>query len=151
MALMAGYFRRWYGNFSVTQNLAVTAADLTPYCITAPLDPRLPGGGGNQICGNYDINPTAFGQVNNLVTLASNFGKQTEVYDIYNLFNSSTILSINSRYGPTWLQPTTILGARLFKFGPVRFLTAGHENQPRSTRRSRSKNQNLRDLRGLRG
>ena len=51
------------------------------------------------------------------MTLASNFGKQTEVYDIYNLFNSSTILSVNSRYGPTWLQPTTILGARLFKFG----------------------------------
>ena len=39
------------------------------------------------------------------------------MFDIYNLFNSSTILSINSRYGPTWLQPTTILGARLFKFG----------------------------------
>ena len=57
MALMAGYFRRWYGNFSVTQNLAVTAADLTPYCITAPLDPRLPGGGGTRFAGTTISTP----------------------------------------------------------------------------------------------
>jgi hypothetical protein len=46
----------------------------------APGDPRLPGGG-NQICGLYDVNPTQFGQTNNLVTLASDFGNQTEVFN----------------------------------------------------------------------
>ena len=35
---------------------------------TAPVDARLPGGGGNQICGLYDVTPTLFGQVNNVVT-----------------------------------------------------------------------------------
>jgi hypothetical protein len=37
--------------------------------------------------------------------------------DVYNLFNSSTILGINTRYGPAWLTPTQILPGRLFKFG----------------------------------
>jgi outer membrane receptor protein involved in Fe transport len=37
--------------------------------------------------------------------------------DIYNVFNASPILDLNSRYGPGWLQPTVILPGRLFKFG----------------------------------
>jgi hypothetical protein len=41
----------------------------------------LPGGGGNEICGLFDVKPTLFGQVNNLVTQGSNFGKQTEVFN----------------------------------------------------------------------
>jgi Carboxypeptidase regulatory-like domain len=76
----ASYFRRWYGNFRATDNRAVTPADYDPYCITAPTDSRLPGGGGYAICGLYDINPSKFGQVTNLVTQANTFGKQTEIY-----------------------------------------------------------------------
>jgi carboxypeptidase family protein len=81
MGLTVGYFRRWYGNFRVTDNLKVTPADYDPYCITAPVDARLPNGGGNQVCGFYDIKPTAFGAVDNLVTQASHYGKRTEVYN----------------------------------------------------------------------
>jgi hypothetical protein len=36
---------------------------------------------GQQICGLYDINPNKFGLVNNVVTLASNYGKATEYYN----------------------------------------------------------------------
>src|SRR2546427_4925780 len=50
MALNVGYFRTWYSNFLITDNQAVTAANYTPYCITAPVDGRLARGGGNQIC-----------------------------------------------------------------------------------------------------
>ena len=39
------------------------------------------------------------------------------MFDIYNLFNSSPILSANGRYGSAWLVPTQILAGRLFKFG----------------------------------
>ena len=39
------------------------------------------------------------------------------MFDIYNLFNANTVLVINTRYGPSWLQPANILGARLFKLG----------------------------------
>jgi carboxypeptidase family protein len=76
----AMYIRRWYGNFTVTRNQLVTATDYTPYCITTPLDPRLPGGGGKAECGFYDVSPAKFGQVTNLITFAKNFGKQSEIY-----------------------------------------------------------------------
>jgi hypothetical protein len=81
VAVFAGYYRTWYGNFTLTDNLDVTPANYDPFCITAPLDSRLPGGGGNQICGQYDLNPSKVGQVNNTVTFASDFGKQTEIYN----------------------------------------------------------------------
>ena len=75
------YYRTWYGNFTVTRNLAVEPArDFREFCVTAPSDPRLPGGGGDQICGLFDVNPDKFGLVNNLVMPASDFGTQTEMY-----------------------------------------------------------------------
>jgi hypothetical protein len=39
------------------------------------------------------------------------------MFDMYNLFNASTVLAINTNYGPNWLRPSNVLGARLFKFG----------------------------------
>ena len=38
-------------------------------------------------------------------------------FDAYNVFNSSAVLGVNGTYGATWRQPSTILGARLLKFG----------------------------------
>src|SRR4029077_153736 len=76
MAINVGYFRTWYGNFRVTENTAVTPADFTEFCVTAPADPRFPGSGGNQLCGNYDVKPALYGQAKTVVELASHFGKQ---------------------------------------------------------------------------
>ena len=81
MALTVGYYRTWLGNLTVTDNAALAPADYSPYCITAPKDARLPGGGGNQICGLFDIKPEKFGLVDNVVTLADHFGKRTQVYN----------------------------------------------------------------------
>src|ERR1043165_8990305 len=81
VALNAGYFRTWYGNFLVTDNQATTVNDYDPYCVTAPSDSRLPGGGGNQICGLYDIKPAVFGRVDNVVTQHTHYGKQKEVFN----------------------------------------------------------------------
>jgi hypothetical protein len=80
LALAAAYYRTWFGNFRVTDNLLVGPGDFDPYCITAPVDQRLPVSG-EQICGLYDIKPTSFGLVNNLLTKAENFGEQTQVYN----------------------------------------------------------------------
>jgi len=80
IALNAGYFRTWYGSFTATSNVALTPADFDSYCITAPADSRLPGGGGNQICGLYDVTPSKFGLVQGQVSQAANYGAWTEVY-----------------------------------------------------------------------
>jgi hypothetical protein len=82
VAVNAGYYRTIYGNQIVTQNQATTPADYDPYCITAPVDSRLPASvSGEQICGLYDITPTKFGVVNNIVSLARNFGHPREHYN----------------------------------------------------------------------
>jgi hypothetical protein len=41
----------------------------------------------------------------------------TGIFDIFNALNASPILSDNTRYGASWLQPTEILAARIVKFG----------------------------------
>ncbi len=76
-----GYFRTWSGGFTVTDNTLVTPADYDPFCITLPTDPRLPSGGGYQLCDLGDIKPALFGHVDNVVKQSSNFGKQERVYD----------------------------------------------------------------------
>jgi hypothetical protein len=81
MSLDVSYFKHWFRQQYVGTNLAVSPADFDPYCVTAPVDPRLPGGGGNQVCGFYDVKPEKFGQVNNLVTFTKNFGNQLEAYN----------------------------------------------------------------------
>ena len=101
VALTVNYFRTWFQNFGVgnysafgltVDNLAVTPADYNPFCITVPVDARLPGGGGNQLCGLYDVSPAKFGLVNELVTRADHFGDQT------NVFNGLDF-AINARFG----------------------------------------------------
>ena len=76
-----GYFRRWYGNFTVVDNQLVGPEDYDPFCITAPRnDSRLPNAG-EQICGYYDIKPAKNGLSQNLVRLAKHYGDQTEIYN----------------------------------------------------------------------
>jgi hypothetical protein len=85
------YYRRWAGNFQVTDNRAVSAADFTSYSIIAPsqaafnvLGAKIPlpdDAAGRTTTGFYDVNPGRFGQVNNLNTLARKFGTR---YDHWN-------------------------------------------------------------------
>ena len=73
--------RHWFGNFFATEYKATPPEGYDTYCLTAPSDSRLPGGGGNQICGFADIKPAFFGRTpDNLVTAAGNFGDVTDVY-----------------------------------------------------------------------
>ena len=80
LVVNAGYFRTWYGNFMVTDNLRVTPADYSPYCVTVPVDSRLPLSG-QQLCGLYDINPSAFGQVSNQISRNEGYGDHKEIYN----------------------------------------------------------------------
>jgi hypothetical protein len=92
LGVNVGYFRTWYGNFAVTDNVLVTPADFDSYCITGPADSRLPGGGGEQICGMKAIRPALFGLVDNVVKPASDYGAQREVYN-------GIDLTVNARFG----------------------------------------------------
>jgi len=91
LGLTVGYYRTWFVNQRVTQNLAVSPSAYDPYCINLPADPRLPNSG-DQICGLYDIQPAFFGLTDSLVTRASNFGNPTEIYN-------GIDVNMNARFG----------------------------------------------------
>jgi hypothetical protein len=86
------YTRHWFGNFSVVQNQALSSTDFGSYCVTVPVDPRLPGGGGNQLCGFVDVSPSKVGVQSNLIQPANRFGDQQDVYD-------GVELSLSTRLG----------------------------------------------------
>jgi hypothetical protein len=85
VSLAGGYYRNWFGNHLVTDNVLVAPEDFSPFCITAPSDSRLPNGGGYQVCGLYDISPAQFGRVNSVIQQADNFGKLSRVNDFFNV------------------------------------------------------------------
>ena len=100
-----GYFRRWYGNLGLgtptgasggvslvtMDDRTLSAADFDTFCITAPTDSQLPGGGGYEVCGLYDLKPGRFGlAADNFVTLSDNFGKQLQHFN-------GVDLSVNAR------------------------------------------------------
>jgi hypothetical protein len=68
------YIRRWFHGFFVADNLLLQSSDFTPFSIIAPVDPRLPRGGGYRISGLYDVSPEKFGQVRNLIGDSSKYG-----------------------------------------------------------------------------
>jgi len=69
------YWRTWFGNSVVVDHRAYDPSDFDPFSITAPRDPRLPGGGGYTLSGLYDVKPGAFGRpASGLVARASKYG-----------------------------------------------------------------------------
>jgi hypothetical protein len=90
MSIEVAYHRRSFAGFTLSDNLLVQPSDYDPWSLTAPVDPRLPNGGGYTITGLYDINPARAGQIDNLSTLANKYG------DWYQYFNGVDI-TLNMR------------------------------------------------------
>ena len=97
-----GYFRRRNHTLTATDNLSVTPADYDPYCITAPLDSRLPGGGGYPVCGLYNIKPASFGLTNNFITSSKQFGDLGSLYRGFDLTGSARFPKGRVSGGASW-------------------------------------------------
>ena len=77
-----GYYRRWWQHYSdATDNLLVSAAEFDSFSITAPMDPRLPGGGGYVVGGLYDVTPVKFGLNNSIVEATDAYSKDVRYWD----------------------------------------------------------------------
>jgi hypothetical protein len=79
VSLSLDYWRTWFGNIVVVDHTNYDASDFDTFSITAPVDPRLPGGGGYVISGLYDVKPSVFGRsAGALVTTSNKYGKMIE-------------------------------------------------------------------------
>ena len=92
MSVELSYLRRWLLNFVVTDNLAIAAGNFDKFTITAPVDARLPDGGGYAVPGPlYNVNPSkASVAANNFVTLDTNYGGQSQT-------SNAIALNLNAR------------------------------------------------------
>jgi Carboxypeptidase regulatory-like domain len=85
-AVEVGYYRRTFTMFTtggtVTDNLNVGPNDLTPYFLTVPNDPRLPGGGGYRVETLYNLTQEAFARPQNLLIRSTkDVGDDTRVFN----------------------------------------------------------------------
>lgn len=108
VSVLVGYNRRWFQNFLVTDNLAVTDSDFGSFSVTAPSDPRLPNGGGYVISGLYNVNNSLFGQTRNYITRASNYGDQISYWHGVDVtFNTRVTAGLTLQGGFSTGRPVT--------------------------------------------
>lgn len=85
VSVNGGWYRRNYGNQTVTvdQRYSFDKGSYDgPFCTNAPLDPNLPGGGGYQVCGLYDLKPSVTSLTpSSLIVLSSDYGGETNIYE----------------------------------------------------------------------
>ncbi len=114
VSLEVGYTRRWLQNFTVTNNLLQEPSDYTEFSITAPSDPRLPGGGGYVISGLYNANPDVARLQDDYRTYAPDFGTTSQVYN-------GVDINVSARLrGGVQLQAGTSTGQRVTDYCEVR-------------------------------
>jgi len=89
LGLNVGYYRTWYGGFLLTDNPRLDSTSYDPFCVTAPVDSRLPSNiSGQSVCGFYDLKPAFFGvtggdvkQVTSVTGADGKKAKRTQVFD----------------------------------------------------------------------
>ena len=83
ISVNGGYYRRTFGNQTITDDLRFDVNSYDSVCLTAPSDPDLPGGGNYKVCGVQDLKQAAFaaaGPANSLIRFSKDFGGETNLY-----------------------------------------------------------------------
>jgi hypothetical protein len=87
ISVSGGWYRRSFGNQTVTVDNRYSIAKGSydgPFCVNTPADPNLPGGGGYQVCGLYDLKPTVASAPlpqSSTLSFSSNYGGETNIYE----------------------------------------------------------------------
>jgi carboxypeptidase family protein len=120
------FTRHAFGNFIAAQNTAQPpASTFSSYCVTAPPDARLPSGGGNQICGFMDQNPSTFTTAPfYVIQPASNFGDVRDVYTGYDVNANARLprggfVSGGVSVGHEVTDICQVIGQALVSYAPV--------------------------------
>ena len=96
VALDVAYFRRWYGNFTVTDNPNSVGSDYTPFTVTVPaVDPvtgKVDLASGGQTFTYYNADTVAAGTATTQDFFTSKYGKATETWQ-------GVDTSVNARLG----------------------------------------------------
>jgi hypothetical protein len=84
MSVNGGFYRRTFKNQLFQDDLRYDRSSYDgPFCVNAPGDDHLPGGGGYQVCNLFDLKPSVFAQglpANNLIKFADTVGGITDYY-----------------------------------------------------------------------
>jgi hypothetical protein len=124
ISLDGGYFRRTFGNQTVTNNLDITPANFDTFCVTVPTNPRLGKASGSQLCGLADINPASASLTSHQqITFANHFAGETS--QTYNGFD----LNVNARPTGRFFLLAGLSIGRTISNGYIIPLQTGNINQ----------------------
>jgi hypothetical protein len=91
-SVTAGYYRNWSNQFGsqasgwptgVLVDTTLAANQVDRFCVTAPVDSRLPNGGGYQVCGLADRQPAHFVAGPEIYQRADQYGGQRRESDFF--------------------------------------------------------------------
>jgi hypothetical protein len=103
LSIEVGYARRWFRGVTVTDNQARTPDEYNSYTITAPSDPRLPGGGGYPVTVYVATAAAAREAAQNYITFQSDFGPEETNY----WHGLDVTLNARTRWGLTFSGGTS--------------------------------------------
>ena len=138
ISVNGGYYRRTFGNATFTDDLRYDDSSYDSFCINAPSDPDLPGGGNYQVCGVKDLKPAVFAQnlpANSLIRFSEDFGGETNMYQGYDLnvdarFRNGAFLKAGIQATARTLDNCNLAAAGLDAFVANAATTQGLETYP---------------------
>jgi carboxypeptidase family protein len=113
VSVNVGFGRRKFGNQTLTVDNRYSFDKNSydgPFCTNVPVNANLPSGGGNQVCGLYDLKPSvvALGlPVSNTLTFSSNYGGETNI-------NQGFDFTTQARFSRAFVQGGMTISKRIF-------------------------------------